>query len=205
MDRLDRIFQGQLNLIHTISPVYSSNGFDEWTRPPMMDSRIHQAHIKYVGACFIEELVEAEGEGPEKVAEEVVDSLHFLVEMMIMCQLSPHTVFHFTMKSIGQQAVETIDRLDYMFFACGTHHIADNYRPLERVIIALGRFTYHLKQKPWRVTHKPTALEDLRISAGLLFHAFIIYAQTKGLTAQQLFAGYFDKNETNHNRVQEKY
>jgi len=203
MDRLDELFAAQLRLIHKIGPVYSANGFDDWTRAPVLDNRVHQAHVKYIAWCFIEELVEAEdAKSPEEAREEVVDALHFLLELMIFCDVSPNTLFSRVMTSIGVAPAPTLDRLDYMFFMAGTH---PSYGKLNHVTLELGRAMYELKQKPWRVTDKPANVEELRRSLGVLFHAFISYAQSKGLTAKSLYFSYFEKNGINHARVEEKY
>lgn len=205
MDRLDQLFAAQLELIHKIGSVYSQNGFDAWTKAPDLEDRVHQAHVKYVAWCFIEEMVEAVDAPDDKSIEEIVDALHFLLELMIFCGMTPEELYHRTIKSVGTQAVETIDRFDYLFFSIGVSHLADGMVPLERVTVAAGRAMYELKQKPWRVTPRHTDVEGLRSSLGVLFHAFILFAITKGVTAKQVYLGYFHKNGINHNRVQEKY
>lgn len=207
MDRLHDLFDAQLKLIHRILPVYSANGFDEWTRAPKLDSRIHQVHVKYVAWCFIEEIIEAEDADGPKVHEEVVDALHFILELMIFCDMGTDDLFRYTMKSIGVNPAPSLDRLDYLFFmsSCNSPGLVDHHSPLSRLTVALGRAMYLLKQKPWRITDRPTNVEELKCSLGVLFHAFIIYAQSKGLTAKSLWLGYADKNQINHNRVKEKY
>lgn len=205
MDRLDELFLAQLDLVHKVSSVYSQNGFDAWTKAPDMDDRVHQAHVKYVAWCFVEELVEAADAPEDKLLEEVADAFHFLLELMIFCNVTPAELYRRTMKSTGDHHVETLDRLDYLFFRAGVTHVADGMVPLERVIVAAGRAMYELKQKPWRVTTRETDIERLRNSLGVLFHAFILFAITKGITAKQLYLAYFHKNNVNHNRVQEKY
>lgn len=206
MDQLDKLFAAQLELIHKIGGVYTANGFDAWTRAPVLENRVHQAHVKYVAWCFHEEICEVSLHEDEAGRhEEIVDAFHFLLELMIFCGMTPQSLFDETMKSIGTSHSEPLDRLDYMFFMTMANPQLTGIGAELGLARSLGYAMYELKQKPWRVTDKPTDQEELRRSLGVLFHAFIRYAHSQGMTARGLWLGYIAKNDVNHKRVQEKY
>jgi hypothetical protein len=205
-DRLKKMFAKQLELIVTIAPVEGANSplptaldiynrFREEPTERVLFDREVQLRIKESAWRFTEELSEVVEANllmePERVREEMVDCLHFLMELSIISNYK-----------LAPKLSQDGDWLDMLF------QDAENTqsRPLiNEVIFRLGMCMHILKNRPWKKTTTELDVQDYHQRISVLWVAFIQLCSTVGLDQQSLFEGYFAKHQVNMDRQANGY
>lgn len=166
--------------------------------PFHLDDRRWQYLMKDMAWRSVEEIAEAYSALMENlsqnkkaccthVKEEVADSLHFLVELLIVAGIRP---------------VDVEDTW-VQFWSCpvqfGREEAMANY------IESLGMAMNHLKQKPWKQTHFMT--DEVRFIASLIgaFRRWLYLAYSFDLNEPSVYSLYFKKSEVNSFRQRSQY
>ena len=175
--------------------------------PLDIQDRASQLQIKSFAWRITEEITEAtlcllrEGTDEVHYLEEIVDALHFSVELCIMSGIE------IDLPNSNGDILETLFRwsgaipLDLNDPSC-----QDLLRTMSyRVIEALGDGMNRLKLKPWKTTAQLTDLEEYKKSISRFFLAFIDFAKASGFTARTMTAMYLNKNAVNQFRIRTNY
>lgn len=231
-DMLETIFNHQRDLIdkyHLIETelvgyyVPSSqvivNGEVKWkyAGPLNIQDRASQLRFKDFAWRITEELTEATlalGEENEThYLEELIDALHFSVELLIMCGMFPLTS-EVALKSgeVGTASGDSFERA----FACSRVKngqlrlslglvdclfIAYPYHIIEKLGEAMNR----LKGKPWKATMMLTDENAFKQSMAEFFAALIDLLKVSGFTAKTATQMYLNKNAVNQFRIRSNY
>jgi hypothetical protein len=113
--------------------------------------------------------------------EECIDALHFLVELLILVELTPEDF-----------------QWERAFDICEPSHPWG-------VIQELGMAMNCLKQKPWKQTHILTDTNRFMQHIKQAFFAWVGFAKSKGLSAESAFQIYFKKAAVNSFRQNSHY
>lgn len=127
--------------------------------------------------------------------EELADSLHFMVELLIKCGMG----FHFikaSFKNTGRDVLDDIFKFYNNSLSCGSYW---------EVTFFLGKAMNCLKQKPWKQTHVLT--DEFRFRQNLIdsFFCIISVAKYLGMNSTELLNYYFKKSKVNEFRQESKY
>lgn len=211
--RLERIFEQQEKLYHSFAPVVIDNGFYHATLPCDLDDPQVQAQIKLTLYAFLEELGEAvdatvEGTDTELALMEYVDAFHFLVEVFILCGISPDEL----VPEVPQSSPRTrapVDLLDTLFgyaealFPTGIDALPSSL--LLRTKLLATKLGYTLKNKPWKQSRRKTDLQELKKVAQALNFCFLQLIITTGMSPQGLYDRYMGKHKVNEERILSGY
>lgn len=225
-DMLETIFNHQRDLIdkyHLIETelvgyyVPSSqvivNGEVKWkyAGPLNIQDRASQLRFKDFAWRITEELTEATlalGEENEThYLEELIDALHFSVELLIMCGMFPLTS-EVALKSgeVGTASGDSFERA----FENSSVWVTDfdekraKYYAY-RVIENLGEAMNRLKLKPWKQTAMLTDEKAFNQSLAEFFAALIDLLKASGFTAKTATQMYLNKNAVNQFRLKSFY
>ena len=217
--RLEEIFEGQAKLLQKYHLIEVSNGFhDKVIFTPDLDNKYYQALLKDLAWRVTEEL---QGEAVAEIdrencylASELIDVLHFYVELLICSGLTYDRLLETHWKDIKGESSNT----DFMGEYAYTQVLQYTNSPpfsnswkfqIEHCIFntmhSLAMAMHCLKNKPWKQTHVETDIqkyeEHLVEGFSLLFQTLLI----AGLTEDDIYAKYFSKNKINQKRQEEKY
>lgn len=214
-DRLESIFSRQNDLAIKYHPIEDANGLLQTHDYPvnLHDSR-GQARLKDFAWRTTEELMEAvdalatEGSSLH-VHEELADSLHFLVEMMLIAGLTNKDVDNSILATLGDTPPDT-DTWELIWM----HRTVVQYpqgfasTKLGKVIQflrLLGMTCHTLKNKPWKQTQMLTDEKEFKNRMLDTFFAFVDICISFKLSSQDMFDLYFKKSEVNKFRQRSKY
>lgn len=203
-DKLEAIFARQKELMDKYHVIEHNNGFKVFSAPVNINDAHAQAKIKDFFWRATEEITEAtealkEEGGYEHYVEELLDALHFYVEVCILVGITP--------KRISTPKREGLDRLDDI---CSRFLQQRN----DKLLLALGAYDFIesigkaancLKNKPWKQTQMLTdepKFKDLMVEA---FYDLVELLVMSGLSAQDIHDIYFKKSEVNKFRQSSKY
>lgn len=214
-DRLGAIFNRQDELARKYHPIEDANGLLQTHDYPinLHDSK-GQARLKDFAWRTTEELMEAvdalANEGPSiHVYEELADSLHFLVEMMLIAGITRKDVHYFIFAALGDTGSD-VDTWELIWL----HRTALQYpqgfasTKLGKVIQflrLLGMTCHTLKNKPWKQTQMLTDEKEFKNRMLNTFFAFVDICISFKLSSQDMFDLYFKKSEVNRFRQRSKY
>jgi hypothetical protein len=210
-DMLETIFNHQRDLIdkyHLIetelvghyvpSALVEVDGQIKWHHAGALNiqDRYCQLRFKDFAWRITEELTEATlalGEENEThYLEELIDALHFSVELLIMCGMFP------VGQSEGDRFEAAFSNSIYGKENSERWHV---YRTIEKLGEAMNR----LKLKPWKVTAMLTDEKAFMQSLAEFFAALIDLLKASGFTAKSATQMYLNKNAVNQFRIGSKY
>lgn len=158
------------------------------------DDRASQLRFKDFAWRITEELTEATlslgEEDRTHYEEELIDALHFSVELLILCGFRP--------KDFHGEFVPGNDSLTRLF-------LYNERRGVYPVIEKLGEAMNRLKLKPWKTTAMLTDKAAFRNSLGDFFVLFIGLLAEAGFTPRTATAMYLNKNAVNQFRQNSAY
>lgn len=197
MDRLVRIFEMQRSLMHHFMEIERRNGLLITDQVPVnITSFAGQARLRDFAWRVVEEFIEARDElqragHSDAFAEEMIDTLHFLVELAI---LSGVEATSYTDPSTDRWD----DRLDQLV-RCQSF---DSLRILEdRFLSLLGQAMHGLKNRPWKQAHRDTDVARYQATIRAALATFLALCAGHGLSASKIFGEYERKHAINHERI----
>lgn len=215
-DRLDLMFERQHGLAIKYLPIEKENGLLQTEDFPVnLDDRRGQARLKDFAWRTLEELYEATDalvqhpDNPEHFLEEMIDSVHFFIEMNLLCGITPQKIREY------YSIPENIDSFEYLEKVSNTVETfsAEEIKKIPEVFLihitigqCIGNAMNRLKNKPWKQTHMVT---DKEAFYNCLMPAWIGYfrvlSHKYGLSANDIFTLYFKKSEVNKFRIRSGY
>lgn len=220
-DRLELIFARQRHLLEKYHPIEKRSGLMLTELVPVnINSPQGQARLKDFAWRVTEELTEATSaldEVSEKAwthyIEELSDAFHFLVELMILSNITPEDLDKYAdiLYSKANSVLAPFeDRLEHHMLASGmlrTNTLFQGYRNYAyNCIEDLGCAMNCLKQKAWKQTHMLTDEQAYRTHIFNAYLAFLELAKIgASLNHDQLFRIYWKKSEVNAFRQRSNY
>lgn len=204
--RLEMIFTRQRELMEKYEVIEKANGLLQTDLIPVgLHSPNGQARLKDFAWRVTEELVEAIDaihDGETHVQEELADTLHFLVEMMILSGIEAKDMvigpLYYGMDDL-QNIFTNIEMVGPQPPMASQLELAMTF------IRELGMACHTLKNKPWKQSQMLTDIPTFRHRMILSFHRFVAVCLSFNLHAQPLFNLYFKKSEVNKFRQRSKY
>jgi len=190
-NKLKAIFDKQKELAIKYHPIEEKSGLLQTTDFPVdLNDPAGQARLKDLAWRTIEELGEAFeciNDGDEHFEEELIDGLHFFVELLLSAGID-HKPFT-TLESLHEAVMAPFSFSDaaWMFTS------------------ELGLCMNCLKNKPWKQTHMETDVVYLRTKLIGAFIHFVAMLKTAGLSADDIYSYYFKKNKVNQFRQRSNY
>ena len=185
-DLIGAIFARQRELMKKYHHIESKNGLLQTPDVPVdLHDRFGQARIKDMAWRMTEEFTEATDarEHREHYLEELIDALHFLVELMILGDYQPEESLHDWFDDFQEAGPTTpYDVIERIGCACNT-----------------------LKQKPWKSSHMLTDVDKFRSHLVEAWAAFVRLMITEGLTPEDVYDLYFRKSSVNAFRIRTNY
>ena len=193
-NKLEAIFMKQRALMVKYHPIEEGNGLLHTPDIPVnLHDKFGQAQLKDFAWRFTEEIGEATcalKDSPEDLPhfqEELIDALHFLVELCILSGI--------TWDDLGS---ELDDIFDMPLRGYGRSSV---YLAIEE----LSRAMNCLKNKPWKQTHILTDELRYKVHIQQTFYIFLTILRASGMSNQKIYDVYFKKNEVNKFRQRSKY
>ncbi len=159
-----------------------------------IDSAEHQIWIKDFLWRVVEEIAEAyeadiEGNRAH-IVEELADALHFIIEIMILCGVEPHS---WDLGTVARNATLCMDDTTTLEGACF------------EVCYMAGLTGNTLKNKKWKRTSMQTDIHKFTALLQTTFEKVIGTFITMHLTIEEIFVFYFKKSEVNKFRQRTNY
>lgn len=220
-DMLVTIFDHQRTLMNKYHPVESKNvghnipssaGKSGLHDGPLdINDRASQLQIKSFAWRITEEITEATlcftptGVDETHYLEELVDALHFSVELLIMSGL--------TEEDLAKPKYDN-DRMAYLFDTAtyqsagdiSTKGVQNSLRNQAYYVVEkLGEAMNRLKLKPWKSTAILTDYPAYKLSMSQFFYEFIDLLVASGFNARSATAMYLNKNAVNQFRIRSNY
>ncbi len=188
MDRLIEIFSMQRSLMRHFMEIERRNGLLLTDQVPLaLQSFVGQARLRDFGWRVVEELTEAlEATSDAEFREELIDALHFLVELCILAGVEAEQFYSLP---------EYPDRLESLLSRPGRTDVLG-------VIRSLGRTLNQLRNRPWKQTSRPVIRSDFQAGLRQTLIDFLSLCRSAGLEAGDLFAEYRGKHATNVQRIE---
>ena len=196
-DKLIAIFNRQKELIEKYHLIEQFNlGIPISTIPYDLNDKRNQHRIKDFAWRVTEELTEATEclgqQDKTHFLEELIDALHFMVELLINVGVTPEAL-------IECQG----DKMDYLFSRIPK--MEDMTYTTYLVIESLGLAMNCLKNKPWKQTNMLTDEEAFYTKLIKAFFMLIELLISAGLTAETATIMYFNKSDVNRFRIRSQY
>ena len=190
---LPAIFKKQQELVDKYKEI---EGIPDY--PFDVDNADHQIWIKDFLWRVTEELAEAmeamlDGNGVHQI-EEVVDALHFIVELFILMGMEPLDNLNMTVMNIHARNLRA-DR--------GKEGTFEN--SFTDTIYILGLVGNTLKNKKWKKTQMQTDTEKFELLLKTAFSNLIAVFVSMGCTPKDIYTFYFKKSEVNNFRIRTNY
>lgn len=225
MCRLIKIFAKQKLLMEKYHVIEAENGIlDAGVCPVSINSVSGQRRLKDFAWRITEELGEAitalETGNLGDFREELVDALHFATELLILSGMSAQQLIEGTIPSpapvglspaydglyqiyvyLGRDIPEIKECLktDSNLYIAGVDSQAFN------TIYQLTKAMYHLRNNPWKKTHKDTDPLAYYTSLASFFLSLISLMIEAGMDADMVYKGYMDKSSINQQRQNSEY
>lgn len=212
-DRLLSIFRDQKTLMEKYHPIEEANGLLITPDVPIdLNCRFGQARLKDMAWRMTEELGEAchalsQGK-QELVNEELVDALHFLVELTILADSHPVSLVYVP----GEILPPGVDLLDCIFEKCKTPFVKLPDRTYESVSLACMKLIQNmamtcnlLKNRPWKQTYRETDWFAFMERLVQIWDAYIGLCKQAGIDAPLLHILYVSKAKVNRMRQESGY
>lgn len=211
-DMLETIFSHQRQLMDRYHSIEEKNvghlvpstpcEYGPHCGPLDINDRASQLQMKSFAWRITEEITEAtlalEEADKTHYLEELIDALHFSVELLIMSGLSNSALVPF-----GDR-----DGLEFLFMSSAMD-VTENRSELKYIsysaIEKLGEAMNRLKLKPWKTTALVTDEGLYKNSVRDFFFHLIDLLQASGFTSKSATAMYLNKNAVNQFRIESKY
>ena len=213
---LELMFERQHGLAVKYLPIEKENGLLQTEDlPVMLDSRKGQARLKDFAWRTMEELYEATDalvqhpDNVEHFLEEMIDSLHFFLELNLLAGIGPKEIKEYYNIPDGVDMFEYLETVSNTVETFGKEEIKTISDPLLIYVTigqCIGNAMNRLKNKPWKQTHMVTdqaAFYDCIMPVWLGY--FRILGHKYGLSAKDIFTLYFKKSEVNKFRIRSGY
>jgi hypothetical protein len=204
MDRLELMFGRQTELMHKYHEIEVASGLVQTEECPVdMNCQKGQARIKDFAWRFTEELAEAlSAVGQTDFKEELMDGLHFLIELSILVGKGFDSITDF---EPGQTEMDYLELLyqDGKELALSEGLAEDTI--VVKIITNIGMMCNCLKNKPWKQTMKPTDTELFYKRLEDLWLTYFAYLFRAGFDSCEIFEGYFNKATINQARQRGNY
>ena len=183
------IFTKQKQLHESFGVIETDNGLGRGlTDSNNIDDKRFQYYIKDLMWRVVEELMEAkEAENNNEMLhqkEEIIDALHFLVELCIVLDFPPDIMNH------SHESPGLIWGTSHATYGCIYH---------------LGLAGNCLKNKPWKQDFKTTDVEAFTRHIKLACKEFAKLLQVSGFSTDETYIYYFKKHGVNEFRIRSKY
>lgn len=215
-DMLALMFERQHGLAVKYEPIEQANGLLQTPDIPVnLDDRKGQARLKDFAWRVSEELYEATDalvqhpDNIEHFLEEMIDSLHFFLELSILCGITPEKIREY------YEVPKEVDSWEYLGQLANTMETMSkeeiNNCPVALLIYVtigqcIGNAMNRLKNKPWKQTHMVTdqaAFYECIMPTWIGY--FRVLNHKYGLTPKDIFELYFKKSEVNKFRIRSGY
>lgn len=193
---LTAIFEHQKTLMARFHPIEERNGFH---RPDIvalnLDRHSTQDRLRSLAWHTVEEFTEALDATPSTQLEELADTFHFLVELLITSGVRPGWL------SPAQNKLA----------ALMTYGVEDNWPSFDTremptlqlsFVVSLGSAMNTLKNRPWKQTERETDIPVYFTRLKIALVEFLTVVSYMGYSAEDLYNAYFKKNSENHRRIQ---
>lgn len=215
-DKLDLMFERQHGLAVKYLPIEQANGLLQTeSLPVIIDDRKGQARLKDFAWRVSEELYEATDalvqhpDNVEHFLEEMIDSIHFFIELNILCGITPAFIRKYYEIPSDVDAMEYLEKVANTVETLSKEEIQKT--PVSLLIYVtigqcIGNAMNRLKNKPWKQTHMVTdvqAFNDCLMPTWLGY--FRVLSHKYGLSADDIFTLYFKKSEVNKFRIRSGY
>ena len=202
-DRLTAIFAKQRELTLRFHPVELQNrlsaGSYDRAIPVDLTTFRGQETARSHAWRVVEEVAEVlqamQMKTREDVIEEISDVFHFVVELMIICDVNEVD------PNVPMPTSMPVDPLSWIFDYVPTEIYPSRSEAWLDFIQTLGDAIHELKFRAWKANPAPTDPKVFKRKLNDMFHAFIAAVKTSGFTAGELHAAYFSKNQVNHERI----
>jgi len=189
--KLKDIFERQEVLMHKYHDIESRNGFHIGDGFPLnLDNKHDQYRLKDFAWRIVEEVGEAleafEKQDIVHYYEELIDGLHFLVELCIL-------------SGINHDNLKLVESEEYLYRGHKLEIV------LAKFIRYLGTTMNHLKNKPWKNTHMITDSDSFKIELQEAWRWYNILMVKSGLKLDDIYLIYFKKSEVNKFRQRSNY
>ena len=218
-DRLEILFNHQSALMHKYHPIEEANMQRQLLAPGPVDlnDRFGQARLKDFAWRITEELAEATeclvpmAGDIDHYREEVIDALHFTVEELILCGMTPDDLIP---EPLPRAMKDKLEAGLFEFSAVVMpedleNNVEDQLYVKENVYLAiekLGCAMNCLKNKPWKSTHMLTDIPVFRLKMKVFFRQFLKVCFISGFqTSGELVGCYLNKNAVNQFRIRTNY
>jgi len=190
-DYLKAIFDKQRELALKYHPIEAKSGLLQTHDFPvnLHDPR-GQARLKDLAWRTIEELGEATeciDTDKEHFREELIDALHFFIELLLSANMSHND---FGLLDVLHENLMAYDHINYALWVF-----------TESLSLSMNC----LKNKPWKQTHMETDVVYFKSKLEDSMTAFIAMLKTAGLTPEDIYSYYFKKNQVNQFRQRSNY
>lgn len=214
-DYLEAIFSRQNELIHKYHPLEEKNvghslPFADREKPFDLNDPTSQLRLKDFAWRVTEEIAEATecaaAEDQTHFLEELIDALHFLVEMTIYCGIQTYDIRRYMIDWIHEAGspIPGEDSLKIVF-KVNLSHAFDTRQYAFGVVESLGKAMNQLKNKPWKNTHMLTDKERFKALMLEAWLCFIWLLKSAGLDAEKTVIFYLNKNAVNQFRIRSNY
>lgn len=190
------IFKKQKELALTYHSIESNNGLLQTEDFPVcLDDPRGQQRLKDFAWRITEELGEAHeslgalcGETSDHFREELMDALHFLVELLLNIGLTHEDVPSFPHEHVSK-----------------TDLCAEKDKRMSEFITALAVSMNCLKNKPWKMTNMRTDRIYFIFHIRITFVKFFYILADAGITEKMMYQYYFKKHAVNKFRQRSNY
>lgn len=200
-DRLIAIFTRQKELMKKYHEIEKKSGigYGLLVGPFNLHEQRSQALIKDLTWRVVEEITECMDclQDLNHAKEEASDSLHFLVELLILCDITPDNIAPKN-KFLNKDLLENI----FLSQFCDVILLK---KAAYNIIHQLGLAMNCLKQKPWKQTHVLTDVNKFKAHLIEAFHNWIVFARSLGMNPDEVYSYYFRKSEVNKFRIKSAY
>jgi hypothetical protein len=214
-DMLETVFNHQRELMNKYHPIEqvivgrelpSAKGkLGPYDGSLNVQDRQCQLRFKDFAWRITEELTEAtlalDEENRTHYLEELIDALHFSVELLIMCGLFPLT----SEVAMANPLAGTPSGDSFERSFSGIHPEGNLHTLTYLVIEKLGEAMNRLKLKPWKATAILTDERAFHQSLSEFFAALIDLLKASGFTAKTATQMYLNKNAVNQFRIKSNY
>ncbi len=187
-ETFDELFRLQMAVIRKYDPIENANGLLQTPMVPVaLSCRFGQARIKDFAWRITEELMEARLEltrldRSDAAREEVIDALHFMIELCILADVEPTAPIQF----IKQRRRSTDEAI-------------------MAVIYHLGMACNELKNRPWKQTQTETDESDFRGWIQAALTDLVLLMDSVGIAREEILDHYTKKNKVVMKRPEEGY
>lgn len=208
-DRLAEMFQAKKEFLKTLAPIYRRNHFPDWSIPFELNGRHDQEYFRLLAWRVNEELIEAvevyyeciDTESYEgKFREEMVDSLHFLIELCLATGVSEGEL----VSGFEGHATEDYDYLGRAFLHMGKCSEETIPQRVAFVGYKLGLAMHCLRQRPWRTDDRPTNRSLFVARMYGTWSTYIAACIRSHISAEALYEAFFAKSKINDQRIAEQ-